>query len=566
MKRKIDWKSALTALGATLGAVAIALWVVPGLGHRLKPQLSTALWEIIAFGTCAFGLLVYQGVKYFLGGGENKKTSVPASKEKGDKTISTGLVAGLVTVITACLTVSATLYTVQRNDEQQAQVLKESQDELVQTQKSQQENADLERITDMNTRFTVAVDHLASSSAATRAMGVSELAMLADDWSAFPRLDEGGIKQATAIDALVSYLKTPFELTADSISDNLAGPYGQEMSVRSLISTTLHDRLDAGWGGLCESIATIPPAPGVDSKHYNAPSTGEYYNYPFAPAGIEPIQISTTETSTTDDELPLPYKQCWATHKFDFTGANFYMADFSDAYFVQPVNFSHAHFYGYTYFIRAVFLFQASFWEAQYYSAGWNGTELAGYTSFARAVFKGGADFFGTVFGHSPGTGTGGLDVDFIGTNFDADSRFVNSEFKGAVSFDFAQFSKDYPESSTPVADFTGMAVGTECQQDCVTGPDAELTNITFHHGALIKSADGQQLVLEGSIFYGTSTLDQYNWCVANSYDGDDDLCSYTYQHIIMESGAQITYSFDMDKMTCSLDAGQRRPVGLNPC
>jgi len=580
MKRKIDGKSALVALGATLGAVAIALWGVPGLGHWLKPQLSIALWEIIAFGTCAFGLLVYQGVKYFLVGGGNKKPKFlsftnhrpQVLAQQGRNTVSTGLVAGLVTVITACLTVSATLYTVQRNDDQQAKVLKEAQDELVQTQQSQQENADLERITEMDTRFTVAADHLSSSSsAATRAMGVSEFAMLADDWGRYDRLDDDGTKKAAAIDALVNYLKTPFELTSDDVSDNRTGSYGQEMSVRSLISATLHDRLDASVGGACYPIATTPPADPVNSQHYAKPSAGDYFSDTSGPVSgpsvfgslnfgsVEPG--SSVESGDMYILLTKP-NQCWANHKFDFTDANFYMANFTDAYFAQPVDFVHTHFYGITCFVRTVFLEGVSFWEAQYFPAGWNGTDVAGYTSFARAVFKGGADFDGTVFGHSPD----GLDVDFIGTDFNGDSRFVDASFKGAVSFDYAEFSRDYLywDGSTPVADFSGMSVANDCGQDCVTGPDGEMTNVIFHHGALIDSL-GKQLDFAGSYFYDKSTLSQYNWCVEISEDGDDT-CSTDYQQITIESEASIDYTFALDGHVCHVTPGAVRTVELTHC
>ena len=468
-----------------------------------------------------------------------------------------------MTVITACLTVSATLYTVQRNDDQQAKVLKESQDELVQTQKAQQENADLERITDMNTQFTVAADHLASASAATRAMGVSELAMLADNWGEFHRLDDGGWKKAAAIDALVNYLKTPFELTADTISDNLAGPYGQEMSVRSLISQILHDRLNTNQGGPCMGRSSVPPAAVVKSEHYSSPSTGNYSAGSISmPSPVPPPESADSYT------LPTDFEKCWSDHNFDFTGANFYMMDFSDAYFAHRVSFEHAHFYGVTYFIRTAFLDEAVFWEAQFHSAGWRGTDVAGYTSFSGAVFSGGADFNGAVFDRGSGTGQDDLDVDFIGADFNGDSRFVDSEFKGAVSFDYAEFSRDYLGSdSGPVADFTGMAIGTQCDQDCVSGPDAELTNVTFYGGAIIHSTyGGQHLVFSGSHFYGTSTLDQSNWCLPMPYFGYNEECLSVNQYVTMESGAKITYTSDMDGTTCSLDADHIQPVRLDPC
>ena len=376
-------------------------------------------------------------------------------------------------------------------------------------------------------RLHQGVEFLDSDDSAVRSAGLQQLASVADDYSRHPELSSWLTGRDSAIDVIQAYVKTPFNPTAESVgsgsaqtgsgsapteSGSASAESGSEQSVRAEVSRILHDHLDFSSGGACESVASIKPADDGDYKGRTGKGvpTEQTQDDPNSPAD-ETLHSGSARSPepTTGEEA-----QCWAGHRFDFSDAYFWQADFSHALFTTDIDFSRAWFFGTTDFSSMVAEQSATFAGAQFAPYDQVGTSTSGWAGFDDAVFRGQTDFSSAVFGtHSPQTSepvSDDWDVSFVGTHFDGDLSFHGADFLGSVTFDQAEFSSlcyvdsdgkknigegdydrlcndDHPEWDN--ADFTDASFAEECGDQCRKGTDVEFTNAIFYSTSVFTGA-----------------------------------------------------------------------------
>ena len=366
-------------------------------------------------------------------------------------------------------------------------------------------------------RFHRSVEFLDSDDPTVRAAGLQQLAWVADDYARHPELPSSLEGRDAAIDVIVTYLKTPF--APDEPVQTGVGPTttaASDQTVRAEASRILHDHLDASSGGACESIAATKPADTVDHKGRTGKGvpTGPTEDDPNAPADetLNSGSVRTPEPASGEAA------QCWADHSFDFTGAYFWQADFSDAYFATNIDFSDASFFGTTDFSSLVTEQAATFAGAHFAPSDQVGTSAHGWVRFDSAVFHGQTDFSAVVFDtHTPMSANKpepvsdqSWDVSFVATHFDGDLSFHDVRFDGSVTFDQAEFSSscyvdpdgnrnlggsdydricsdDHPEWDN--ADFTDASFAAVCADQCRAGVDVEFTNAIFYSTAVFTGS-----------------------------------------------------------------------------
>jgi len=529
-------------------------WLPPvsrWLNELFGVTISVGLWGISSVTCVGAAVLAWLGIRL----SRARTAGAGAKPRPGMRVLAIGV--GFVTV---CAGLSVTLYQFQKN-------------------------VDDDLATMLANEFHQGVEFLDSSDAAIRTAGLYELAGVADDYARHPELDSSLAGRDSAIDVIVTYLKTPFAAdVSEEGADEGVSSVGLEETVRAAVSGILHDHLDASDNGACSAVAATKPVEDVEYK--GRTGKGVPTTQPTQPADDYPAdEVFSTESAT----IPQPASgkgsgpACWADHRFDFRQAEFWQADFKDAYFSEHADFSQVLFHGDTDFSSAVFEQGAAFGQAQFVSAetlGSTNDSGQGWVCFNSAVFRGPTDFsdvqFGTHVGvpagasvpggtaQTDGPGVSGgtaqagnvsvvsddrWDISFVGTAFDGDLTFHGAVFDGSVTFDQAEFSKncyvdsdgkrnlgdqaydracseEHPEWDN--ADFTEASFAAVCADQCRAGVDVEFTNTVFYSTAVFTGARSSVLPeFWQARFWADAWLDidlrtpttSYIWCVPFSDD-----------------------------------------------
>ncbi|MFI5558550.1 pentapeptide repeat-containing protein [Amycolatopsis japonica] len=277
-----------------------------------------------------------------------------------------------------------------------------------------EEDAAVRRVNDL---YTKAADQLGSEKAPVRLAGLYAFERLAQDNPAQPHLRQ------TVVNVICAYLRMPFTLPADDLSELSGEPEGgdadallkeqrerqQEREVRLAAQRILRYHL----------------------RHGDAEQAPETF--------WENIDIDLTSSTLINFDL----HKCRPRH-VRFDGATFVGSSwFGDTTFIGQARFSNATFDGQAKFGRATFEKNAWFDHTKFASALFDSATFSDAATFTEAQFTKDADFGTTIFrGAARFARTIFSDrAKFVGCSFAGDAQFVATSFIGRTNFDDVTFS-----------------------------------------------------------------------------------------------------------------------------
>ena len=296
-------------------------------------------------------------------------------------------------------------------------------------------------------RYTKAVEQLASEKAAVRLGGIYTLVGLVDDWRADDTLgpEARQKEEQVIINNLCSYIRSPFTLAlkaeileSDSEPDNYEGDFSkdqaafhEEQDVRRTIFVEMSKR--SSTFTMNEQDEIIETIPGMWSDFDFDFSRAPVF-YPLNAITIEKGNFSSTKFYSNAD-----FSEATFTQTADFSEATFtQIADFSEATFTQDVVFSwakfarHAVFSGAT-FTKYVYFFQARFTQYVVFSSA----RFTQDADFSEATFTQTADFNKATFTQT---------ADFNRATFTQNADFSEATFTQIADFSEATFSASSPK------------------------------------------------------------------------------------------------------------------------
>ena len=314
-------------------------------------------------------------------------------------------------------------------------------------------------------RYTKAVEQLASEKAAVRLGGIYTLVGLADEWIADDSLtkDKQNEEGQVIINNLCSYIRSPFPLAlkaemfeGDSEPDNYKGDFSKDQAA-------FHEEQDVRRTVFVEMSkrSSTFTRDGIGKIIDTSLGTWSDFEFDFSRAPIfYPLSSLTIE-------------------KGNFSSAKFYSnAGFSGAAFNQNADFSWAKFAQNADFSRATFTQNADFYEAAF-------TQNA---DFYGAAFTQNADFNGAAFTQN--------------ANFNGAAFTQNAEFSGAA---FTQYANFYGAAFTQNANFNGATF----TQNADFRETAFSQNANFIWAAFTQNADFSMATFTQNADFSMATFTQ---------------------------------------------------------
>ena len=325
-------------------------------------------------------------------------------------------------------------------------------------------------------RYTKAVEQLASEKAAVRLGGIYTLVGLADEWIADDSLtkDKQNEEGQVIINNLCSYIRSPFPLAlkaemfeGDSEPDNYKGDFSKDQAA-------FHEEQDVRRTVFVEMSkrSSTFTRDGIGKIIDTSLGTWSDFEFDFSRAPIfYPLSSLTIE-------------------KGNFSSAKFYSnAGFSGAAFNQNADFSWAKFAQNADFSRATFTQNADFYEAAFtQNADFYGAAFTQNADFNGAAFTQNANFNGAAFTQN---------AEFSGAAFTQ-----NAEFSGAA---FTQYANFYGAAFTQNANFNGATF----TQNADFRETAFSQNANFIWAAFTQNADFSMATFTQNADFSRATFTQ---------------------------------------------------------
>ena len=307
-------------------------------------------------------------------------------------------------------------------------------------------------------RYTKAVEQLASEKAAVRLGGIYTLVGLADEWIADDSLtkDKQNEEGQVIINNLCSYIRSPFPLAlkaemfeGDSEPDNYKGDFSKDQAA-------FHEEQDVRRTVFVEMSkrSSTFTRDGIGKIIDTSLGTWSDFEFDFSRAPIfYPLSSLTIE-------------------KGNFSSAKFYSnAGFSGAAFNQNADFSWAKFAQNADFSRATFTQNADFYEAAFtQNAEFSGAAFTQNADFNGAAFTQNANFNGATFTQN---------ADFRETAFSQNANFIWAAFTQNADFSMATFTQnaDFSRATfTQNADFSRATFSSSSPKFVETSEVSERT------------------------------------------------------------------------------------------
>lgn len=344
----------------------------------------------------------------------------------------------------------------------------ESQREQINSQKEKDEREHIRQVyTERRSRYTKAIEQLASENAAVRLGGVYTLAGLVDEWLADASLKQEDKKKEgqVIINNLCSYIRLPFPL-AKNIED-----FKEDKA------------------NITEDQATILEEQDVRRA----------------------IFIEMSKRSSTFDknknQLILKNRGAWSSFEFDFSRAPIFYP--LNGITIEEGKFSSAKFYGAANFTDTFFTQNTKFDNAQFIQgANFSNAGFFQNADFNNVVFTQDANFNITTFRQK---------ANFSGTAFKQKANFYNAGFTKETNFDKATFSQNANFDITTFiqkANFSGATFKQDANFFWVTfSQDAKFDNTIFTQNANFdNSTFSQNAKFNGATFTQNAKFNEANF------------------------------------------------------
>jgi len=290
----------------------------------------------------------------------------------------------------------------------------------------------------LNEQYTTALAGLTSGDATVRAGSISNLEIIADNWSTWPDLQKSDreIQIKAIINTLIAYLHRPIPQDSDGVYDEA------EKYIRDSIAGIFQRRL-------------VPASSNDDQPE---PSD--------RPTQVSSVTVlGSSAAASTDNACIMPSSVTyslgqWSNYALDFSHTYWNSLDLRHAVFTTKLSFSNADFLGDVHLGDVTFVDEATFDSVTFHSD----VEFSGSTfafpaeyspDFSFARFFNSASFYKTVFrggpNYSEASFSGRTDwtdavfgawTNFIAVAFTGYSNvFTSSHFCQDVDFSFSNFS-----------------------------------------------------------------------------------------------------------------------------
>ena len=283
-------------------------------------------------------------------------------------------------------------------------------------------------------RYTTAVEQLASEKAAVRLGGIYTLTGLVDEWLADDSLKPKKRRKEgqVIINSLCSYIRSPFPLAEkrevlekdqapDDYDGNFTAERAQLLEEQDVRRTIFIEMSKCGSTLVKEKKGKVTITSSVRSTCGFDFSRAPIF-YPLNNLSIVKGNFASTRFYGGAD-----FQDTEFTGDANFEGAEFTGdANFLDAKFTRGANFGGVNFNGNADFLGVKFTEEADFGCAKF----------TGDADFSEAEFTKDADFGGAKFTRGS---------DFINAEFARNAHFLGADFSGNTSFDCAYFEKYAP-------------------------------------------------------------------------------------------------------------------------
>ena len=340
----------------------------------------------------------------------------------------------------------------------------------------------------LNEQYTTALAGLTSGDATVRAGAISNLEIIADNWSTWPDLQKSDreIQIKAIINTLIVYLHRPIPQDSDGVYDEA------EKYIR-------------------DSIA------GIFQRHLVPASSNDDQPEPSDTPTPVPSETASSRTLDVGNDsaclISVPgtyFIGSWSKYPLDFSHTYWNNVNFKSAVFDAALSFDNADFLGDVDFSEAVFANDAAFVLATFHGeADFSEATFASNATvdFRKATFLGNAAFISTVFngeaiydealfsGAAVWNETVFLAlVGYDGVAFSGDSVFIdNSHFCRNVYFEDAQFGLPSTETNS---------FGVSFQSNYFSG------NADFSGAAFYAADDWFPILFTDTIFLGQANFD----------------------------------------------------------
>ncbi len=305
-------------------------------------------------------------------------------------------------------------------------------------------------------RYTTAVEQLASEKAAVRLGGIYTLTGLVDEWLADDSLKPKKRRKEgqVIINSLCSYIRSPFPLAEkrevlekdqapDDYDGNFTAERAQLLEEQDVRRTIFIEMSKCGSTPVKEKKGKVTITSSVRSTFGFDFSRAPIF-YPLNNLSIVKGNFASTRFYGGAD-----FQDTEFTGDANFEGAEFIGdANFLDAKFTRGANFEGVKFIGDANFLDAKFTRGANFGGVKFNgNADFLGVKFTEEADFGCAKFTGDADFSEAEFTKDADFGGAKFTrgADFMNAEFARNAHFLGADFSGNTSFDGAYFEKYAP-------------------------------------------------------------------------------------------------------------------------
>ena len=359
-------------------------------------------------------------------------------------------------------------------------------------------------------RYTKAVEQLASEKAAVRLGGIYTLVSLADEWLADASLEQEEQQKEgqVIINNLCSYIRSPFTLAlksemfeGDSEPDNYEGDfskdqamYREEQDVRRTIFTEMSNRSSIFTK---DKNGNVFVTPGAWSDFEFDFSWAPIF-YPLSNLTIEKAIFSSARFYSDANFLKTSFIQ-----NVDFSRATFNgKAKFNGSKFTQEVTFDEAIFNKAADFsnqgdIKTFFGGNVSFNYVKFaHDANFNGATFASNTNFSRAYFLGNAYFTNEAYVTKDAVSFNTME--FSGVTFAGNASFRQATFDSSANFREATFASS---ANFQEAAFKNEAVFMDTVFTC---------GVNFGRATFSSYANFNEATFKGGVGFAKTTFTNF--------------------------------------------------------